>query len=846
MNYKLHNYSSPRSSQVEKSVNQITNINDLKKITPRVKLLNQESPTLHTTKKAIPQFKPVIIDQKLDETVKKELKKYCRTCAGIKLPLVDIFSEKGIQMKLDQQIKHLEDIKEHDSLSTLMCMDCICDLKMSYTFFMQIKKAEEKLKSIQSNLIEISKASADLKIEEEVFKVKIPLIQNDPDNLQNNGPRISAVYSANDSVHWENSDISKVKLEPEVPSDIESIEEFDPDDPSFNPDSNDEEDTDQDLKKLPSPYKKINQKKIQKVSEKNKEPEKKDVAYKYDQNVKAYVKVEAEMQEIQINANETPKPEVKETPETTKVNLKRKISLDKKDDNVDKLAKLKAIGPKDAKIPKLNVNDALNIKTEENGVMYVTVRGNKPNELLLVKVKKMDKNDKGKLPTKKGSEANKDEKKDPKDLIIEEQIEEYKKKREKVLGPAAQETVETVNLVEEEIRVKREIPENKVPVEGIETIEEIHTVQETPNDVQVKKEKLNEKGVQTPNFYKSREKMKPPEVKVYNNPEDYNFRIEKVKKKMEDKQKKDWEEANPGIESPIDRLKRILGETSKGENLNDFLENLTQRKMIISKLKDEDVVNLFQEKINTKKNPEPEEELKEEFLEFDLFECDFCFTKLSSKELIDEHMKIHDVKIMHCCEDCNEEFSVMRLKKNHNVICIKKMICKYCDLMLDSKGKKRQHEQKHCDILFGQICEFCGEKFKHYGTLDQHIKTRHMSLEKVFECALCPKKFALKAKLSFHMKSVHTSLRAYLCEDCGADFKNPASLRHHRVRKHQPCGSKRECHVCNKMIPVYSMSKHMHTHKAYTIKCPHCDKMFKNTSTLKQHIKIHEDQRQYR
>ena len=58
--------------------------------------------------------------------------------------------------------------------------------------------------------------------------------------------------------------------------------------------------------------------------------------------------------------------------------------------------------------------------------------------------------------------------------------------------------------------------------------------------------------------------------------------------------------------------------------------------------------------------------------------------------------------------------------------------------------------------------------------------------------------------------------------------------------------NKKECKECHKMIPVYSMSKHMHTHKAYTIKCPHCDKMFKNTSTLKQHVRIHEDQRQYK
>lgn len=165
---------------------------------------------------------------------------------------------------------------------------------------------------------------------------------------------------------------------------------------------------------------------------------------------------------------------------------------------------------------------------------------------------------------------------------------------------------------------------------------------------------------------------------------------------------------------------------------------------------------------------------------------------------------------------------------------------------MDTRGRKRRHEQKHVDTLYGQLCEFCGERFKHQGTLDQHRKTQHTSVEKIYQCPKCPKKFAVKQKLSFHLKSVHTTLRAFLCEDCGADFKNPASLRHHKIRKHQPVGNKRECPVCRKLVPFYSLSKHMHTHKAYSIQCPHCDKMFKNSSTLKQHVRIHEDQRQYR
>lgn len=286
----------------------------------------------------------------------------------------------------------------------------------------------------------------------------------------------------------------------------------------------------------------------------------------------------------------------------------------------------------------------------------------------------------------------------------------------------------------------------------------------------------------------------------------------------------------------------------------EFQEYLKQRKIVLTRLKDEDVISLYEERfsITLKLPPKPLPDIIEIqssvnplSIERDL-ECDYCPETFSNRDILEEHLKVHDYRILHYCDDCEEEFATNKAKRNHNVICVRKLICKYCDLLLDSRGKKRQHEQKHIDALYGQLCEVCGERFKHQGTLDQHLKTQHTILEKIYQCPKCPKKFAFKQKLSFHLKSVHTTLRAYLCEDCGADFKNPASLRHHRIRKHQPIGNKRECPVCRKLVPFYSLSKHMHTHKAYSIQCPHCDKMFKNSSTLKQHVRIHEDQRQYR
>ncbi|XP_046833062.1 uncharacterized protein LOC124430477 [Vespa crabro] len=918
---------------------QVKDINELKKITPRVKLLAHDVNSLKELTKISLQNKSLKQEKiSMFEHTKQELKKYCRTCAGLKLPLVDIFSEKGIQMRLSQQIQHLEEINPHDSLSTQMCMDCICDLKMSYKFFMQIKKAEVKLKSIHVTLtdtvarnIEAEKLQSlannqinQKQIEETYDCTMVPApigIDNDE-----NVPKISAIYSLKDilnsisseSKEKENPDVT-FKTESDIFEDVtgehhsddnESIEEFDPDDPPFQPDSSDAAESDDEIEsshvdRRRNAHKKENVDKannqsfvfhdssrnnlIQNQDDANQDSN--QTVYKYDMALKAYVKVETAQDNILSSKLQIgPKIEIKDnefgkdTPKQPNI-LKRRLLQQTKKEGLGNNEELKCTStnvsdtnesPKDPKIQKLDIQNPLNINDpQEDGIMYVTVKGSKPNEILLVKVKKMDKpfekkDDKnsskvkgfdfkpvGKilkryetLTTKeKNLFTERTKKLDKREQIIEEQIEEYKKKREKVLGSQSSLTMkneETPNRFIKRVEssddqkpvIYEESNSNLKAESDVDSSTMNSTILKDENNISDVSDSLQDKSVQE---------------KAYVNTKEYLSRLAKLKLKWEEaKKKKEYlqkELDQSYTEGNMEKLSRILGEKEK--NLLEFQDYLKQRKIVITRLKDEDIISLYEDRNNTslqKSLPDlidettPADYIPEEHY----LECDYCPETFASKEVLEDHLKTHDFKIMHYCEDCMEEFPTNKAKRNHNVVCFKKLLCKYCDVMLDSKGKKRQHEQKHCDNMFGQLCDICGEKFKHQGTLDQHVKTQHMSWEKIYQCPKCPKKFAFKQKLSFHLKSVHTTLRAYLCEDCGADFKNPASLRHHRIRKHQPVGNKRECPVCHKLVPFYSLSKHMYTHKAYTIQCPHCDKMFKNSSTLKQHVRIHEDQRQYR
>ncbi|KAH0537548.1 hypothetical protein KQX54_000776 [Cotesia glomerata] len=151
----------------------VKNINDLKKVIPKVKVVESEMNNSNQVNKS---YNFLDVDSNNDnishaENNKIQLNNYCRTCAGLKIPLVDIFGERGIQMRLNQQMKHLEHIDENDSLPTQICMDCICDLKMSYKFFMQIKKAEVKLRSIFMSLNSVNTRQKEMKPDKSATKM---------------------------------------------------------------------------------------------------------------------------------------------------------------------------------------------------------------------------------------------------------------------------------------------------------------------------------------------------------------------------------------------------------------------------------------------------------------------------------------------------------------------------------------------------------------------------------------------------------------------------------------------------------------------------------------------------
>ncbi|KAF7998234.1 hypothetical protein HCN44_009632 [Aphidius gifuensis] len=883
--------SSEKFSSINKTMacSQIKTVNDTKKMLSKVKVVGPAASSLKNLSK---------IHNTTDKK-SEELNKYCRTCAGLKLPLIDIFSEKGMQMRLDQQMKHLENINIDDSLTTKMCMDCICDLKMSYKFFLQIKKAEIKLISISNDLTDKiddeknrkNNLSTQKKVDNIIFTDSIDDEIDDIDDIDNINDvyddKMSSTTKKYEKIDDKNKDTSNAMdiQEDDLPvfshknlvprDDVESIEEFDPDDNTIDSKENNKQVTQKNAKI-------INEKmdlSSYKIADSSM-PDIKLIQSKKTHDDNSYENIET-IEDIEKFINENNDDVVSNKQKPTEINnkpLMKKSSKDNKDKTESTIKKF-FTKPKSVEVveePTVTTVDSLKSleynkmqhlmkktnkvdSTNEAGVMYVTVAGSKPDELLLVKVKKLDKTTSNNNASSSTNDTNTNKKEEPIKLPkepakpltpIEIEIENYKKKREKLLGTDVisasclfddnplrfvNDTInETLNIGPITFNgVKRE-PGEKIEVHRLSSINNTILDKE---DLTIPFETIENDGLLKPVSFDKLSRIKqewldPKYINITKKKKETPESIEAMKVKRHN-----------------DRLLKILGDTNK--NIASFYDHLKQHDKPIDNMNDSEIISLYEThiiKLSKKKFPDLiDENCKyDDFGKKNFYECDYCTELYMDIDDLREHLTEHDEIMYYHCEDCGDDFPTSKLKRAHNVVCLKRLVCKYCNYMLDSIGKKRQHEQRHCDRLWGQLCDVCGEKFKHHGTLDQHYKTQHMFWEKKHQCPKCPKKFTFKAKLSFHLKSVHTTVRAYLCEDCGADFKNPASLRHHRIRKHNPTTNKKECPVCHKVVPYYSLSKHMYTHKEYTIKCPRCDKMFKNSSTLRQHLRIHEDQRQYR
>ncbi|XP_068082245.1 zinc finger protein 155 isoform X3 [Anabrus simplex] len=211
---------------------------------------------------------------------------------------------------------------------------------------------------------------------------------------------------------------------------------------------------------------------------------------------------------------------------------------------------------------------------------------------------------------------------------------------------------------------------------------------------------------------------------------------------------------------------------------------------------------------NEEEEEEEEDEDSDALGERAVYECEYCGKKLTTRENMKTHWRIHTGECPYTCHVCGKCFRV-------------------------PSGIKRHLREVH-DRVKDQCCELCGRRFANKRTLEDHMRTH--TGERPFLCDSCDKTFKTKASLYIHKKS-HTDVFPFKCACCERKFRVQSKLTLHLL---QHTGEKpHKCDICGKGFRVkYELGKHKLVHStSKPFSCTICGHRFRQERYLRNHKK---------
>ncbi|XP_072051929.1 uncharacterized protein [Amphiura filiformis] len=189
--------------------------------------------------------------------------------------------------------------------------------------------------------------------------------------------------------------------------------------------------------------------------------------------------------------------------------------------------------------------------------------------------------------------------------------------------------------------------------------------------------------------------------------------------------------------------------------------------------------------------------------------------------------------------------------------------CGKCAAVYDTTDELDEHISLHVvDELNRIACSECKEYF-HEGEIREHMKKEHRRVVMPFRCVLCEFSSSRRHDVKKHM-FCHEGFKRFQCSDCGKMMSTPYNLKIHQLRVHASDAEKNIlCSLCgfkcaNRAVLKDHM-RHKHdltmtghsrstTSKAEypTFPCTHCHYVGKKETSLKYHMRIHEEDRPFK